>query len=66
MSCSLSHKHLLLLLKDREGRNKDKRKKGKCSVKGDEGSLVGPVRRKLVEGISPSKAVAGEQPRREQ
>lgn len=62
VSYSPTHKQALLRLKVKEGRNKGKIKKGNGNGKGSKSSLIRMVRRKLTEGMSPSKAVASEQP----
>lgn len=59
VSFSLTDKKMTLFIKDREGRNK-KRKKGRSTLEGGEGTHVKMVRRRLSEDLSPSKAMTGE------
>lgn len=62
-SCSLSDKRLMILIKDREGRNK-KERRTEVVMRGGV-SPMRMVRRKLAEGLSAFKATAGDQPNRE-
>lgn len=58
MSCSTSMKHPTFLFYDKVGRSKPKRKKTKCYMDGNDFSLVRLMRRKIMEGTSPSQAKA--------
>lgn len=60
-SCSPLGRRLVLLVKDKEGKSRKRKKSRGGSECGDE-SPVRMARRRLSEGLSPSKAVAGEQP----
>lgn len=51
-SCSPSGKKLALLLKDKDGKHRGKRKKGRGSNEGGDASLMRMVRKKLSEGLS--------------
>ncbi|KAK5826139.1 hypothetical protein PVK06_021050 [Gossypium arboreum] len=65
-SSSLNDRRPRGIPKERENRIRSKRKKIKgCNGKGNLESLVRMVRRKLSDGASPFKAMAGDQPRRE-
>lgn len=64
-SCSPSAKRAVLIPRDKEGRSRPKRKKCKGDLDGNEASPARVVRRNILEGMSPSQKVAGDQPRRE-
>lgn len=56
---------LVIGMRDKEGKHRIKRKKGKGMLEYNEISPSRQVRRKVSKGESPSKVVAGEQPHRE-
>lgn len=68
ISCSPLNKRsmLLLKLKDKESRCNGKRKKSRDGIEGCDDSPIRFVKRKLLEGMTPSKVVASFQHRREQ